>query len=500
MFWANHVDNSFRRAYLGVILEERDMEVSELRRIRRNLGRFLKQFADCISTAPSRRHLRTYVSGQVSHLERKSIEPMALAAKVPPRSLQEFIGLHRWDREVVRDRVQEIVVRDYGDANAVGVVDETGCPKKGTHTVGVDRQYCGATGKVDNCVVTVHLGYAAKAFHTLIDSDLYLPEKTWCGNLARRRAAGIPDSVTFRPKWRVALDLVTHAVGNGVPFRWLTADEEYGKAPEFRRGVQAAGLLYVVEIPRTVYGWTHTPRVEEPPQYAGRGRPPQALRLAAGSPPARRVDTLWPRGGPSWETFHVKDTEKGPVVWQARRTRFVVSQNGLPTEHVTLLIARNVVTGEVKYFLSNAPADTPLAVLLHVAFCRWHIEREFQDAKGQVGFDHFEVRRYLAVMRHMTVSLVSLLFLATEAHRLRGEKPLVEPAPSAAGGGDTTGPGDAAPGAPTPARGRRRRDRVHPRPAPEGGPVAPTNSLAAPAAVGHSALPSAEMLQCLLAL
>lgn len=476
------------------------MDASELRRIRRNLDRFLGQFSDCLKTAPSRRHLRTYVSGQMSHLDRKSIEPMALAARVPPRSLQEFIGLHQWSREAMRDRVQEIVVRDHSDANAVAVVDETGCPKKGTHTVGVERQYCGATGKIDNCVMTVHLGYATKDFHTLIDSDLYLPRDKWCADPMRRRAAGIPDTVAFRPKWRVALDMLRHALGNGVPFRWLTGDEEYGKAPEFRRGVQEAGVLYMVEIPRTIRGWTHTPRVVERPEYAGTGRPAKRPRLAPAEPPARRVDALWPRGGPSWETFHVKNTEKGPVVWQARRTRFVVSQGGLPTEHVTLVVARNVATDEVKYFLSNAPADTPLAVLLHVAFCRWHIEREFQDAKGQIGFDHFEVRHYRAVMRHMTVSLVSLLFLAQEAHRLRGEKPLVESAPSATGSRGPTRPRGAAPGMSATARSGRRPNRVHTPPAPTGGSMPPTNSITMAASVGHSTLRPTEVLQCFLAL
>ena len=476
------------------------MNVNELRRIRRNLDGFLGQFADCISTAPSRRHLGTYVRGQVSNLERKSIEPMALAAKVPPRSLQEFIGLHRWDRGAVRDRVQEIVVRDYSDANAVAVIDETGCPKKGDKTAGVERQYCGATGKIDNCVVSVHLGYATEDFHTLIDSDLYLPEATWCADLARRRGAGIPDTVTFRPKWRIALDLLEHAQKNGVPFRWLTADEEYGKAPGFRRGVHAAGLRYVVEIPRTIRGWTHTPRMVERPEHAESGRPARGPRLAPTEQPARRVDALWRRGGPSWETFHVKDTEKGPVLWQARSTRFVVSQDGLPTEHVTLLIARNVFTDEVKYFLSNAPADTPVAVLLHVAFSRWHIEREIQDAKGQVGFDHFEVRRYQALISHMTVSLVSLLFLAREAHRLREKKPVVELAPGPAGGGDTTRPGDASHRTPTPVGGRGHEARIHPQPAPTGRPITPTSSLAMAPPPGHSTLRSTEVFQCVLAL
>ena len=138
------------------------MDVSVLKKTRRNLDKFLGQFADCIQTARSRRHLRTYVGGQVSHLERKSIEPVAPEAKVPPRSLQEFIGLHRWDHAAVGDRVQEIVVRDRSDVNAIAVIDETGCPKKGDQTAGVERQYCGATGKIANCVVSVHLGYARR--------------------------------------------------------------------------------------------------------------------------------------------------------------------------------------------------------------------------------------------------------------------------------------------------------------------------------------------------
>lgn len=476
------------------------MDVDELRQIRRNLDGFLGQFADCFRTAPSRRHLRTYVSGQISDVERKSIEPMALDAKVPPRSLQEFIGLHRWDREAMRDRVQELVVRGHADPSAVAVVDETGCPKKGRHTVGVARQYCGATGKIDNCVMTVHLGYATEDFHTLIDSDLYLPEESWCADSERREEAGIPDEVTFRPKWRVALDMVEHAIGNDVPFRWLTADEAYGAAPGFRRGVQAAGLLYMMEIPRTIRGWTHTPRLVEPSEYAGPGRSAERPRLAPAERPARRVDALWPRGGPAWETFHVKNSEKGPVVWEARKSRFVVSKDGLPTEHVTLVVARNVATGEVKYFLSNAPADTPLTVLLRVAFSRWHIEREFQDAKGQVGFDHFEVRRYRAVMRHMTVSLVSLLFLASEAHRLRKKKCLVELAPSAPGSGDPTRSGNAAAGMSATTGGRDGRDGVPTRPAPSRSPVPPPNSITMAGSPGHSTLRFADVFQCLLAL
>ena len=403
------------------------MEISELKKTRRNLDKFVRKFADCIRDSRSRRHLKTYVAGQVGSLERKSVEPIALRAKVPPRTLQEFLSLHLWKGTRMRDRVQTHVIREHPDDNAIAVIDETGCPKKGDKTAGVQRQYCGATGKIDNCVVSVHLGYATDDFHTLLDSDLYLPE-AWCADAERRRKAHIPDSVVYRPKWRIALDELEHAIKNGVHFRFLTADEEYGGTGAFRQGVADLGLCYVVEIPRSVTGWTRRPHVPETPEYWGTGRHPTRVRLAAAAKPARRVENLWQRGGPSWHTFHIKDTEKGPVVWEARATRFWTVEEGLPAAEGWLIVARNVLDGELKYFLSNAPADTPIELLLHVAFSRWHIEREFEDSKGEVGFDHFEVRGYPAVMHHFILSLVSLLFLAEERDRLGGGKKGVEPA------------------------------------------------------------------------
>ena len=154
------------------------IEIQDLKQIRIHLDRFLEEFGDCIKTAPSRCHLRTYIGGQISDLPRKSVEPIALEAGIAPRSLQEFLGIHRWDEEAVRYRVQKLVNRDHADENAIAVVDETGFAKKGDKTPGVQRQYCGATGKIDNCVVTVHLGYIAGEFHALIDSDLFLPEES----------------------------------------------------------------------------------------------------------------------------------------------------------------------------------------------------------------------------------------------------------------------------------------------------------------------------------
>lgn len=402
------------------------MTLKELGAIRRNLDTFLAKFDGCIKTRPSRKHLRTYVGGQIGELPRKSVEPIALDAGVPPRSLQEFLSLHRWDEHAVRRRLQQIVTTEHSGSDAIAVIDETSFPKKGAETTGVQRQYCGATGKTDNCVVTVHLGYATERFHALIDGDLYLPQETWVKDADRRGKAGVPDDVVFREKWRIALDLLDRTITNGVSFRYLTADEEYGRSAAFRRGVAAHGIVYVVEVPCSMAGWTRQPPTKGPQDYAGTGRRRRRLRLAPEASAPCRVDRLWKRGGPRWRKYHVKDTEKGPVVWEVRAGRFFPWEDGVAGEPGWLIIARNVLDGEIKYFFSNAPAEVPLTEILRIAFSRWVIERLFEDGKSEIGLDHFEVRRYIAVIRHLILSMVSLLFLVRETERLRGKKPLVD--------------------------------------------------------------------------
>ena len=409
------------------------MEIKELRKSRRALDRFVAQFDDCIKTKPSRQHLRTYVNGQLGPLKRKSVEPIALDAGVPPRTLQEFLGIHRWDDLAVARRLRELVQRDHADENAIGVIDETSFAKKGNRTAGVQRQHCGATGKTDNCVVTVHLGYAAKNFHTLIDGDLYLPKESWSENRERCRAAGIPDDVQYRPKWRIALDLLQRSLDDGVQLRWLTADEEYGRVREFRDTVSAWGLNYVVEVPSCLSGWTQMPEIEPTGTVVASGRKLTKPRIAPGAKVACQVSKLWPRGGPSWQTYRIKDTEKGPVVWEVRETRFYPNYDGIPGPDHRLLVAREVLTGEVKYFLSAASPAVPLAILLFVAFSRWRIERLFEDGKGQIGLDHFEVRNYRSLQRHLLLSILSLYFLCEQADRLRKKKSVVV-APSGEGG------------------------------------------------------------------
>lgn len=402
--------------------------VDEIADLPRRLRRFAGEFEDCFVRKPTQGHFHSYMRGQTSRLERKSVEPMALEMGVPPRTLQEFLGLSRWDHLKMRERLrQRVVTRHPGEA-PIALIDETSFAKKGEKTACVQRQYCGSTGKKDNCVVTVNLGYAVPDFHALIDCDLYLPEATWADDPGRRKEAGIPEELEFRTKGQIALDLLRRAQENGAGFKYLTADELYGSSSEFRAGVAELGITYMVEASRTVYGWTKHPRFESPAMSSRGGRPRKKPRLAEDEREHRRVDELWQRGGPSWAGYHVKDTEKGPVVWEARATRFWPSHQGGYLAECWLVVARNVQTQELKYFLSNASAETSIETLLHVAFTRAEVEQLFEAAKGAIGLDHFEVRHYVPLVRHLTVSMASLLFLSEETTRLR-KKQVVEHLP-----------------------------------------------------------------------
>jgi len=404
------------------------MDADTILRIRPALTAYLKEFDDCFGRVTTRRHLDTYVEGQLSDLPRKSVEPIADAAGTPPRTLQEFLGLFRWDEAAVRDRLQQRVARRHGHPDAVGILDETSFPKKGAHTAGVQRQYCGATGKTDNCVVSVHLGYAAGDFHTLLDGDLYLPRQTWHEDRPRCRAAGIPDAVVYRPKWQIALEQVRRALANGLRFAWLTFDEGYGGKPPFLRDLDALGQNYVAEVPADFHVWTTRPAVRYRAHGRERrtGRPPRYPRLKAKSNPTAEVRHVLgssPRlRRVPWQRYHVKDGTKGPEVWEAKAlVVWLKDEAGLPTAPHTLVVARHVLSGEVKYFLTNV-AEAPTGTLLAVAFSRWRIERMFQDTKGELGMDHFEVRAYRAIQRHLVLSAVSHLFLAEFREAERGKK------------------------------------------------------------------------------
>ena len=406
------------------------MDANTIMMIRPALTEYLHEFDECMGRVTNRSHLQTYVSGQLSDLDRKSVEPIADAAGVAPRTLQEFLSMLKWDDQSARDQVQRRVARRHSHPHSIGVIDETSFHKQGNKTACVQRQWCGSRGKKDNCVVSVHLGYVAGDFHTLIDGDLFLPEETWHGNRTRCRTAGIPDDVVYRAKWKIALEQVQRALGNGLRFSWLTFDEGYGGKPPFLRGLDSLGQNYVAEIPVSFVGWTRPPEVlhREHSRDKRRGRPRKLPRLKVRNTPAvevRNILTWSPvlRAVP-WERYRVKDGTKGPMVWEAKRIPFwIKDEHGLPSRPHHLIVARNVLRpDEVKFFLSNAPEGTPLEVLLLVAFSRWRIERLFEDSKTELGMDHFEVRKYPSIVRHLALTCISYLFLAEFWLAHRGKK------------------------------------------------------------------------------
>jgi SRSO17 transposase len=406
------------------------MDANTIMQLKPELTRFLHQFDPCFGRVTSRRYLDLYVEGQLSDLPRKSVEPMADALGVPPRNLQEFLGLYRWDEPAVRDALQQYVARRHAHPQSVGVVDETSFVKKGKMTACVQRQHCGAVGKIENCVVSVHLGYATPEFYSLLDGELFLPEKTWQPDRDRCRQAGIPDEVVYRPKWQIALGQYQRAIANGLRFAWLTFDEGYGSKGPFLRELERSGQNYVAEVPADFCVWTKRPavlyRAHARDQKPGRRR--RYPRLKAKNNPkveVRHVRAYSPllRKVP-WQDYYVKDGSKGPMVWQTKRLRvYRADEHGLPMRPYHLLVARNALDHtEVKYFLSNAPESTSVEVLLRVAFTRWIIERAFEDSKTELGMDHFEVRKFLSIQRHLILSCLSHVFLSEFCWRHRGEK------------------------------------------------------------------------------
>jgi SRSO17 transposase len=395
------------------------------------LADFLDQFLFCCGYTQTFEHLQVYCRGLLSDLPRKSVEPIALAAGTPIRTLQEFLRDHAWDQNRVRELLQQHVAHrlptlpDDG-LGTVGLVDETGTPKKGTRTPGVQRQWCGRLGKVDNCLVTVHLGVCQGHYKTLIDEDLFLPEE-WSADRPRCRAAGIPDTVVYRPKWQIALEEIDRAQEQGLTFDWLTFDEEYGKRPGFVQGLDQRSLRFVGEVPKTLSCL--------PVNRSGRPPGPEV----AGQPAEQVVRNHPAFVGQPWQQARLERQTVEPQFWQIKATQvWVVQEEQWSARTYWLIWAVNEATGEEKYFLSNAPPQTPLRTLLRVGFRRWNVEHSFRVGKSELGFSHYEGRHYVGLQRHLVLCLLMLTFVADQTERLRGEK---------SGGDDGTGlPGVAAPG------------------------------------------------------
>ncbi len=382
---------------------------------------YLAGFHKFFPRLPTFRHLGTYCRGLLSDLARKSVEPMALSAGTAVRTLQEFLTHHAWDHGRMRDEIQRRIIRDHlpapdaraevGGVGTVGWIDETSVAKKGDKTPGVQRQHCGASGKIDNCIVTVHLAVSQGRFLAMLDSELFLPEKTWDQDRDRCREAHIPDSVVYRPKSEIALEQIKRAVANGVRFDWLTFDEWYGAKPAFLAELETMGQLYVCEVPKNL------PCFPSLPKYHSLQRPFQA----------KRADNavIWgkPFLGKKWRKITLQRQTLPPQVWEVKAEQVYLARGGRPTDRTYwLIVARNLQTGEVKYFVSNAPPKTALATLMKVAFTRAGVEHVFRIAKTEIGFGHFEGRSYKGLTRHMVLCQLVMLFVAEQTTRLRGEK------------------------------------------------------------------------------
>ena len=364
-------------------------------------------------------YLVKYMVGLLSSVKRKSIEPIALAAGVAVRTLQEFLADYVWDEDRVGQEHCRWVVQEYGGDPSLGVLDGSAHSKQGDQTPGVQRQWCGEKGKKDNCVLGYHLLYTdnhpRNPFSGVLRSDLYLPQ-SWAEDRARCRKAGIPDDLGYRPGWRIGIDQIRWAQGQGIRFSFVTFDEEVGSVPEFWLELDRLGQRAIGEVKPNFRVWVTPPRYRS---VRSEHAPHRVDDLAAHSPAFTRQ---------GWQAVRIKEVTRGETIWQIKWTAVHLvarDEKGLaiPTDReYWLIVARHPGTGEVKYFVSNASLALDIGELLRAGFGRWHVEKWFERAKQETGFGAFEVRTYDGLLRHWLCSRLAMYFLADRTQRLRGEK------------------------------------------------------------------------------
>jgi SRSO17 transposase len=386
--------------------------------IRSGLTTLLRRFESYTPDQNTRNYLRIYLTGLISSLPRKNCEAIALQAGEPVRSVQWFLSKQKWEHEKMRNKLQKIIAKEHADEHSVGIIDETSFVKKGDKTPGVQRQHCGTVGKIENCIVTVHLAYAYANFHALVDQDLFLPE-AWGADRERCQAAGIPDEVVYRPKWQIALEQYDRATNNGIKFAYLTFDEHYGSKPEFLRQLDARNQLFIGEVPRSFRAWTKPPKMTR--KSGKQGRKLDKPRLVKGERGTIEVRNMLKYSSAlrdqSWTKYHIKETDKGPVIWEIKECQIWIrseGRGGPMDKPFRLIAARNVMNEkeeEIKYFVSNASSDEPLDNLLLAGFSRWRVERSFQDTKQKLGLGDFEGRNYPGLVRHLLLCSLAYYFL-----------------------------------------------------------------------------------------
>lgn len=380
------------------------------------LNAFHAEFADCFQRSEPRKNFFQYMAGQLSEIERKSIEPIALNienGKV--RAIQRTISETKWDDEKILAKYRKLVANDMGHPEGILIFDETGFVKKGEHSIGVSRQYSGTTGKVDNCQVGVFAGYASPSGYALIDKRLFIPEK-WFGDdfAQKRKKCRLPDDITFKTKPQLAAEMFTElSARKDLAFKYVAADCLYGNSPDFIETIdRTIGKTYFVSIPSDTRCWLKEPvTLEKSYNYKGRIRKKRVLKDTRQKP----ISVLQLAKGLNdyfWYRRKVSEGAKGPVEYEFSRKEVLMSKDGLPGKPVWLIMKRTLSNHpEYSFYFSNAMGSTRLKKFVWLSGVRYAIEQCFEEVKSELGMDHYEVRKFRGWHHHILTCMLGHFFL-----------------------------------------------------------------------------------------
>jgi len=377
---------------------------------------FHEIFADCFLRSESRENFYRYMAGQFSQLERKSIEPIAIAMEGGKiRAMQRFVSDAPWDDEKIVHKHRSSVNEDFGHPDGAIIFDESGFVKKGDDSIGVGRQYCGTIGKVDNCQVGVFTAYTSHHGYALIDKRLYIPEQWFSDDYRERREkCGLPPEVTFKTKPQLAVEMLRDiAEQKQIPFRYVLADSVYATSPEFVEAVESlVGVTYLLQVPEDTLCWLRNPgTITKTYKYSGQVRTKKVLSDQAKDPIsfkalAAGINNFF------WYRRKVSEGAKGPIEYEFTKRRIVLSLQGLPKKTVWLLMRRTVgKEPQYSYFISNAPASVKLATLVWLSGLRWSVEQCFEETKTELGMDQYEVRKFQGWHHHILTCMLGHYFL-----------------------------------------------------------------------------------------
>lgn len=391
-----------------------NLTTKEVAQCEAELAEYMKQFGPAFSRVEQFQQSQVYVKGLLSELPRKTAERIALEFGANVRDLQHFVGQSPWGTEPLVDIYQGVVGATLGEADGVALIDESGVVKQGDSSVGVGAQYCGAVGKVTNSQNGVYVGYVSRQGYSLVAGQLYVLEEWFDEAHAEKRGqCGLPAGLSYQTKPEIALGLLQAVVQRGtLPFRWVAADALYGDSPAFREGVAALDKWYFTEIKSTSLVWPSRPEVYLP-EWCGRGRRPTRLKLRQpDDQPVAVKDLVTTLPKAAWLRATIKEGSKGPIVCDFAFLRVVEARHNLPGGDLWLIIRRNVDDPTmVKFYYSNAPAQTPLPEFVRLSGLRWPIEMVFEEGKGEVGLDQYETRSWLGWHHHMTLVALAHFFL-----------------------------------------------------------------------------------------